>query len=110
LKAGENVERRTSNVECLNEETVVVCSAVRDQARPVLGSIQRQCTSCGCGIWVSPSTRANLPTLRGAVRLVCGRCAVPLISSDPRPELLPLEQNQIDEVRAEFERRRAYTS
>jgi hypothetical protein len=88
--------------------TIIVCARTETLARPIQGSLQRQCEECGCGIWVSPSAVANIPTLPGkTVRLQCGRCAIPVIITDPNPEFLPLQPNQIAELVSEQARRNA---
>lgn len=88
------------------EEIIVVCTPVAKRSRPVLGAVQRQCQACGCGIWVSPSTVKSMLEPRGEIRLQCGDCAIPLILTDPKAELL-LTKEQVEEVAAEIARRKA---
>lgn len=90
----------------MSEETIIVCMPVSKQARPIFGSVQRQCASCSCGIWVSPSTHRNMPSMPGSIRLQCGDCAIPVIIREDA-KVMPIEQNQVAEVLGEFARRAA---
>jgi hypothetical protein len=86
------------------EETIVVCNPVSKHPRPVLGSVQRQCARCGCGIWVSGSTQRAIPSMPGGAVLQCGDCAIPVIIRE-KAERLPITEDQANEVALEICRR-----
>lgn len=64
--------------------TLVVCTPTSMLGDVIPGSKQRQCKACGCGVWVSPSSIKDIPSLQGEIELRCVKCSLATVKKAKR--------------------------
>lgn len=85
----------------LPDHDYLVCSRVSGD-EPVHASVGIGCADCMFPIWVAPSGQKLLA--KGHVA-ICVECGIKRMQADPKPEIVPLSEEQIAELRAEWRRR-----
>lgn len=84
----------------MSDEKVLVCTRVEDMGIPVEGSKTLTCADCGKDVWVSPAT--YLEHGHEAIT-VCMVCAIPRIKADPDAKVMPVTEDQIEELRRHYD-------
>lgn len=82
----------------------LICSPVAGAGNVIPGSIIARCEECGQEVWLAPSGQRIVA--EEAPTLLCIPCGMKAIAADPEPEIVPLNQEQRDEI-AEYRRRRS---
>ena len=83
----------------MTDEMVMVCTRVEDLSIPVEGSKTFTCADCGKDVWVSPAT--YLEHGHDAIA-VCILCSIPRIRADPDAKVMPVSEDQIEELRRHY--------
>lgn len=81
----------------------LICQLVHGGAVVIKGSVGLSCYTCGRPVWVAPTGQERLADTTLDLRVMCTACF-----SQTKPqaaEIEPIQQDQLDEVRAEWERR-----
>jgi hypothetical protein len=79
----------------------VACVRVRDTDLVVPGSLVKTCSQCEAAIWVSPATREHIKDK--AHRFVCMECMIELADKDNDPQVTPVTDEQLAEIRMTME-------
>ena len=88
----------------MSDENFLICGVVEVVDLPIVGSVLANCSHCGRGIWVSPTGQRILA--KESPTLLCIPCGDVHIREDDEAEIMPLNAEQVAEIRTEIERRR----
>lgn len=77
-----------------NEKPTIICVAVDDGERVIPGSKQRECSQCGCAVWVNDT---SFEAAGKDADLLCLSCATPYLA-DSENKLMKQIPSQIQQV------------
>lgn len=83
------------------EEEILIGAVLRSKCpNPICASSVEVCTECSAEVWVSPATRASVPT----GRIVCLECMARVFGPDG-VRVMPQTDAQVTELREAMARR-----
>ena len=85
------------------EPLTVICAPSRGtlESEQVAGSIELNCERCAQTIWCSPTGQKQIIERyeEGALlEVLCAPCGLRAIEEDPEPHVLPISEEQADEI------------